>query len=312
MPGIFLRSPDFIPLPAGQDPVAIGHQLLAWDGTVWDLSSGQSGVYLRPGVRGMGMPTMIRYTQKSPAVAGSSYRGTVPEERDCFWPLKVFKRGDSQEWIDHNKAFMHAVAMPERTGTWVVTQPGGEYRTLDVRFVDDGQFAWASDTEVDPELAGFANYALTLVAEQPYWRGEPKTINWEAAITRPFFAPSGGVFGISSANATFGARIQNKGSVDAWPVWKVNGPFTNASVGVGTQQITLPFTQGANTWVRIDTDPTVQTATDNTGADRTGDLGSVDFAQVPPGDPSQLTVSMTGTGSVDVTIVPSYYTATAH
>jgi hypothetical protein len=313
MASIFLAAPTFVSLPGGLGPdqTAISHTWQAWDGTVWDLSSGRSGVYLKAGVRGMTMPTMIRYTQKSPAVAGSIYRGTIPDERDVLWPLKVFRNSGSQDWINHNRAFWRTMH-PEKTGTWVVTQPGGEYRTLTCRFVDDGQFAWAGDVEVDPELAGFANYGISLVAEQPYWQGAPISINWSPAASRPFFSTSGSVFGISSSNAVFGARISNPGSVDAWPVWTVRGPFTSATVGVGNDTVTLPFTVAAGHWVQIDTDPTVQTAFDDLGVDRTPDLGSVDFAQVPPGDPSDLNVTMAGSGSVDVTITPSYYTATAN
>lgn len=311
MPNVFLRSPTFIPLPGVRD-VPITHILQSWDGTEWDLSSGQSGVYLRPGVRGMGMPPMIRYAPKSAAVAGSNYRGTIPDERDVFWPVTVVRKTGSQDWIDHNQAFYRALCMPEQLSTWVVTQPGGEVRTLPIRIVDDGNFTWASDADVDPELAGFATYGFTLVAEAPYWRGARIPVNWKPQTTVPFFSSSGSVFGISSANATFGARISNPGSVDAWPVWTVYGPFTAAAVGVGSDQVTLPFTVGAGHWVKIDTDPTVQTATDDLGADRTGDLGTVDFAQVPPGNPAQLNVTMTGTGSVDVEITPAYYTATAN
>jgi hypothetical protein len=116
------------------------------------------------------------------------------------------------------------------------------------------------------------------------------------------------VFSIGSSNAVFGARIANPGDVDAWPVWKVNGPYTVASVGVGSRLISLPARTNGQS-ITVDTNPAVQTATDQTGADITALLGSVDFAPVAPGDPSQLNVTMTGTGSVDVTVTPAFYMA---
>lgn len=313
MPGLFLASPSFQPLPAGTNinwgPIT--HSWQAWDGTIWDLSSGRSGIYLRAGVIGMTMPPMIRYSQKSPAVAGSIYRGSIPDERPVLWPMKVFRNTGAQDWISHNRSFWKTMH-PEKTGRWIVTQPGGEYRTLDLRFTDDGNYAWGSAEEPDPELVGFANYTFNLIAERPYWQGAPIQITWTPGSVIPFFSTGGSVFGISSSNAVYGARISNPGSIGAYPVWKVDGPFTDASVGVGADQITLPFTRSTGHYVVIDTNPAVQTAVDDLGVDVTSQLGTVDFAQVPPGDPSQLNVTMTGTGSVSVTLTPNYYTATAN
>jgi hypothetical protein len=308
MAGLFLASPNFQPLPSGDENwTPLAHSWQAWDGTLWDLSSGRSGVYLRPGLRGLGMPPIIRYSQKSPAVAGSFYRGSTVDERDVFWNVKVFRNTGSQDWIEHNRRWWRSLN-PTKTGKWVVTQPSGDYRNLEIRLVDDSGFTWASDTELDPEIAGFANYGLNLVAEQPYWQGAPISISWRPeGSPQPFFSPPGSasVFSIGSSNAVFGARIANPGDVDAWPVWKVNGPYTVASVGVGSRLISLPARTNGQS-ITVDTNPAAQTATDQTGADITAQLGSVDFAPVPPGDPTQLNVTMTGTGSVDVTVVPNY------
>lgn len=312
MASIFLSSPDFQPLPnADANWTPNTHTWQSWDGTLWDLSSGRSGVYLRPGLRGMSMPPIVRYTQKSPAVAGSLYRGSIVDEREVFWPLKLYQFSGSQDWLDHNRRFWRSLH-PGRVGKWTVTQPSGEYRSLTCRLVDDGSFTWGSDTDLDPEIAGFANYGINLVAEQPYWVGPDKSISWRPeGSPQPFFSPPGStsVFSIGSSNAVFGARIENPGDVDAWPTWVVNGPFTSATVGVGAAVVTLPFVRTFGQSVTINTNPSIQTATDETGADITALLGTVDFAPVPPADPAQLNVTMVGSGSVDVSISPQYYMA---
>jgi hypothetical protein len=41
------------------------------------------------------------------------------------------------------------------------------------------------------------------------------------------------------------------------------------------------------------------------GADRSAELTAVDFAEIPPGEVVPLTITMSGTGSVDVSIVPA-------
>jgi hypothetical protein len=313
MPVLYAAAPEVIPPPPEpvKDITPISHVWEAWDGFTWDLTTGISGVYLRAGVRGLTMPPVIRYTQKSPAVAGSLYRGSTVDEREVFWPVKVYEDEGSQSWIDHNRRWWRTL-LPNVTGDWVVTQPGGETRRLTLRYVDDGQFAWGAE-DPDPEIMGYANYGITLVAERPFWTGVPRQVTWVGTTPVDFLDPPGStdVIYISANSSVFGAQIENPGSVDAWPTWVIYGPCTDVNVGVGTRLVNMPIDLTSGQWVRIETDPTSQTAVNHAGTDVTGLLGTADFAPVPPGAPSPLSVEMTGTGTVIASIIPNYYTATS-
>lgn len=308
MGGLFLAAPSFVPAPPVK-PIFVSsqHTWTDYTGTVWDISGRSSGVYLRAGVRGMNMPPITRYTSKSPAVAGSRWRGSITDEREVFWPLHLFQKNGSQEWLDHDARFWSTLN-PDRTGVWTVEQPNGTARSLTLRFADDG----GQSFDTSPELFGWCAYSVNLIAEQPYWVGEPITRTWgQPAETFNYY---GGVAGygppyyITSASTMASANIDNPGDVPAWPVWTLQAPFVSASVGVGGKSVQVPFAMSEG-WLRINSDPTRQTAVDHLGADRTTQLGQVKWGDVPAGSSVPLAVNMVGAGSVRLDLTPRYYRA---
>lgn len=288
------------------------HYWFGWDGSVWDLSHGLSGLKLLAGARGMRMPPINRQATTSPAVPGSIWRASPTDERAVLWRLKVFGGDGSTEWIRHNSAFWRTLH-PERSGVWMVVWPDGTKRSLTCRYAGLGD-----DTdEVDPALIGRGYYDIQLVADtDPYWRGEPIVRTFTNGGGENYYGGSGGggfgpPFYISPSNTTDTAAITNDGDVDAWPVWTVHGPTTSVSVGVGARAVTFPVTLTSGQWIRLDTKPTDQVPIDHAGADRTSSLGSVDFASIPSGANVDLNITITGTGSVDVQVVPGHLQALA-
>lgn len=308
MGGLFLAAPTFVPAPP-QGPVwaSSQHTWTDYTGAVWDISGRSSGVYLRAGVRGMNMPPITRYTSKSPAVAGSRWRGSITEERDVFWPLHLFQRNGSQEWLDHDARFWDTLN-PDRTGVWSVVQPNGTSRHLTLRFMDDG----GQSFDTSPELFGWCSYGVNLIAEQPYWVGETISRTW-GQVDNPtnFFGGSAGYgppFYISSASTMANATIDNPGDVPAWPVWTIKAPFTSATVGVGGKSVQVPFAMSEGS-LRIDSNPAAQTAVDHLGVDRTAQLGQVKWGDVPVGVSTPVAVSMVGQGNITLELRPRYYRA---
>ena len=305
------------PVPAVVPPVLWTHDVHtweAWDGTVWDLCAGTMGVLLLAGVRGMDMPDDItHWSAESPAVDGTYWRGCRIGPREVFWPVRLQSRESSRQWKQLRSGWWRSLS-PRRTGVWRVTHPDGESRTLRCRFVSDGQQA----RTIAPELVGRDTYGVTLRADDPFWRGAPLRHTFGGPVTQGLFfggddpedpeaVELGPPFFISEGYDT--VAVSNPGDVEAWPVWRLNGPLTSATVGVGDQVVTFPHTIPDGTWVEIDTDPRSQTAVDSAGNNRTADLGSYDFAPIPDGDQVELVVSVAGGGNVDVTITPGYLRA---
>lgn len=303
------------------------------DGSVWELSNPAGGVFLNNGgIRGLGLPPITRYSSVSPTLAGSRWRGSTTLEREVFWPLFVYTDLGSQDWIDRDHKFW-ASLNPQLTGVWSITQPSGETRRLTLRVDDDGDPAMT----VDPSSVGWELYGIKLVAEQPYWAGDPISRSWgavgspvnfyggdpwplEEGNVSPQVAP---LFHIMPATTMGTAAVNNPSDVDVWPVWTIFGPSSSAQVGVGDNIVTIPFALAEGQFLRVDSNPTQQIAYSGTFTgdpndpvldlvnvtDRTVELGTVDFAPIPPAAPAQLNISLVGAGTITVDIVPLFLRA---
>lgn len=272
-----------------------------WDGSEWVLSDPDSGVFLMPdGVVGLGVGPRERFVSRAAGVPGSRFRGGRELERPVSWPLHVFHDGSSQEWALRDRAFWRTMRAG-KTGVWTVQQmPTGEARSLECRFVAvDDEFG------LDPVRAGWAEYTVALVAEDPYWRGAPIRRRFSAGSSEDFISVAGPPFTISEGSTIANATIDNPGDVDAWPVWTITGPTTAVTVGIGSSEIGVPGDLDADDVLVIDTDPRRQSATLN-GVRQRGVLAPHDFAPIPAGGVSALSLSMVGSGAVTVEIVPRF------
>lgn len=311
-----LGAPKVTPPPPPVKWASGTHTWTVGDRT-WDLSTGAQGVRLQAGVRGLNMPEFTRYFSESPAVSGSTYRGYRVLERDVMWPLWVFHNGGSEEWLRVDREFWSSLH-PNRTGVWTYISRDGVTRTLTCRFVSDNGKTY----DDDPGLFGWQFYQLSLVAEDPFWKGPRIRRRFGDATSSvpPFFGPEespgapsyyiGGQFNLASG------KVTNPGDEPAWPKWTLYGPFTEAAVGIGGKTIEVPFSVDSGEWVYIDADPAVRTAMHGTGSpgpdngdDRTPDLGVVEWASIPPGENLPLDMAMTGTGFITVEIDPAYHRA---
>lgn len=293
-----------------------------WDGSVWTLSDREGGALLLAGTRGLTMPPTRRVVDASPAVAGSIHRGSITDEREVFWPIKIFHGDGASAWVARDRAFRRTLD-PDRPGVWAVTQPSGETRRLTCYYDNDGNHSM----DTLPTLTGWERYALTLYAEQPYWVGDPVVNSFKAPpIPDPFFGTDGPVVNIASSYSAANAAMDNPGDVESYPRWFIDGPTTvvggapSASVGVGDLVVNVPFAVAAGTCLVIESDPDAIGATlytiaasgtdkkpseriigvDLTGpVDKTTALGEADFAAIPSGESVPLSLTISGTGKVE-------------
>lgn len=277
-----------------------------WDGSEWDLTNPSGGVFLTTkGVEGLGMPSHLAWVGESPAVHGQYYRGHVVEPRPVFWPAYLYSDKGTAEWLALDRAFWRSL-QPGKHGQWTVETPGGGRRSLSCRFVDDGRHAYP----YDPLFRGWAAYGVSLIADNPFWTGEPVRRTWSQGASTDFYggAAKGPPFHISSGSQLSSATITNEGDLEAWPVWTITGPLTSVTVGVDGVTVQWTVALAAGDVLVIDTDPTVQSAWLN-GVDVTDQLGTADFTPIPPGEDRPLSLTMAGTGAVEASIAPRYYKA---
>lgn len=298
-------------------------------GLEFSLTDRRTGIHLMPGVRGLGSTTVERHSSSSPAVAGSRYEGTSTLDREVFWPLRIWHRAGSIEWMLRDRAFWSTMD-PEDTGVWTVVHPDGKHRTLRLRFVTDGDHVRARN----PLRLGWETYGITLVAEQPFWEGDPVIKSWKNRTYAPFFEPNGPhIVNIAAGSDISNAVMDNPGDVESYATWFLDGPFSGAAVGVGGDVVDVPFPGGSGECLVIESDPELIGATlyqispeqmsltpeqrKKPSArvmgvdlldpvDMSAALGEADFAPVPAGASVPLYLEMTGSGAVEA-LLPTRY-----
>jgi hypothetical protein len=225
----------------------------------------------------------------------------VAGSREVFWPVKVWSDAGSREWVERDRAFWRTL-QPSRTGVWTVTHPDGAKRSLTLRVAGDGDPSF----DTIPSLRGWAKYGITLVADQPYWEGEPVMRTWAQANQQPFMpATAGAGYTISSGSPLETATITNPGDVETFLRWEVAGPCTSVTVGVNGATIIAPVTLDAGEVMVIDTDPEVQAAYVG-DTDVTIQLTKAEFAPIPSGESVELSLFMTGTGTIQAELTPLF------
>lgn len=311
--------------PPGDPAPAWSGMPMTWTakGVTWSLTDRAAGIFLKPGVRGLGTVTTERHAASSPAVPGSRHEGTSVLDREVFWPLRIYSRDGSIEWMLRDRAFWQGMD-PDDTGVWEITRPDGAKRSLKLRFRDDGDHA----RRKNPLKLGWDDYNITLTAEQPYWVGEPVVNAFSPPPPpQPFWPDDGNLVNISSSYSVETATIDNPGDVESFPRWYIDGNTPTASVGVDGVVVTVPFTVPYGQCLVIESDP------ENIGAtlyditvegmglkpservfgvhlinpvDKTKQLGENDFAPIPAGKAVPLSLTLTGTGVVEC-LLPTLY-----
>ncbi|MFP3579985.1 hypothetical protein SB659_10430 [Arthrobacter sp. SIMBA_036] len=319
--GISYATPYRPPQPA-VSPWTRARMTWTAKGVTWPLTTPASGVFLMPGVRGLGSISSERHSTSSPAVAGSRFEGVSVHDRGVFWPVHLFHDAGSEAWVELDRAFWQGMD-PEDTGVWEILHPDGSRRSLRLRFQDDGDHT----TTFDPVRYGWQTYGINLIAEQPFWEGDPVVRSWKNPVYAPFFEPNGPhLFNIGSGADVSTAAIDNPGDVESYARWFIDGETTDASVGVDGLVARVPFPVPAGKCLVIDSDPArigaimydvVPGAPSKPServigvdmvnpVDRTPDLGEADFPPIPAGAMVALSLSLAGAGEVEA-LLPTLY-----
>lgn len=282
---------------------------LGWDGSVWNLTSGEQGVALQPGFQGFSMPSIQRYEREGPAVHGSYYQGFRVETRRIFLPLLVLSESGKQNfWTSLDSSFFRTLR-PDKTGTLRVTDPAGQRREITCRFEGDEEHAY----QEDPTQDGVAVYALRLVANEPFWRGEPVSKPFGQSTPEGYYERTnpGEVYFLSSGSSFASAQFANPGDVDSYITWTINGPFETVAVGINGQDIKIGFPITSAQTITIDTSPLDMRVMRN-GVNITSLLTTPPRYDVLPAETNtKITIAATGTefGTVTASLTPLYYRA---
>lgn len=302
-PGLVLATPPYVPPPVDPDYGWDG-LALTWTGSngiTWNLSAPDLGLILGRGIRGLGMPSISHYRDESPARAGSFWRGYTTQARDVFLPVRIWHDGSTVEFAERWTAFWEGFN-PAVPGVLSARGPSGT-RTLVCRYDKGGEEAM----ELDPLFFGWASLGIQLTAEQPFWEGTAITQSWTSTEPQDFFDAAGSPsFHISEGTSSSTAVVDNPGNESFYPLYVAYGPFTRIEIVYLGQRIVVPFAVPAGKSVVIDTRPETASVTDSDNFDRWSEMEAWGFAPITPGLGQEISMVITGGGSVSMVAVPRY------
>lgn len=281
--------------------VGATHRWTAWDGSVWNLSDAEAGVFLlNEGLEGLGMPDITNYTHASPVVHGEAWDGWLATGRKVFWTVAVFHDTESVGWVERHRAFWKTMR-PGKTGVWSIELPTGEKFSLTLRFKGDGGHSYSND----PVERGWEVYGIELFPEQPFWEATPIVESWGAEVKTPFLGAEdiGPPFHVSPVTTIGTAKVTNPGDVESYIRWTVTGPTSTVTVGIGGENTVIPFPVPDQQKLVIDTDPRNLIAELN-GVDVMNQLREFNYPALPPGEDIALSLAMEGNGSVEARFTP--------
>lgn len=280
------------------------------DGSVWDLRDGSSGVQLsQGGVLGLRHSPSQVFVRTSSFVDGQEVTGWKLNPRPLELPLDIHGTSES-EWFVRDRALTRAFRA-DRPGKLTIIDPLGGRRTISARLdssEDDGM-------EDDPSSLFASTLTMPLIADDPWYYGQPLPHVFKQANSESSFYPDSGYgppFYLGPATFTGADTLINPGDAPAWGVLELPGPAEGFSVIIGGRKIsgfTEGFTLPAGRTLTIDMDPRRSSALLDDGTNVTRYLTSTQFAAVPDGSSVPAEVIVYGSSEMTLTLTPRYLRA---
>lgn len=274
-----------------------------WDGSEWDLVNGP----LRATKQTMSMLLAFEsesFVSQSAYVHGQRFQSWTAKAREFDLQVATAVPYGELAWLALDAAWKR-IMRPDKTVLFSVSDMAGTVRTLTARMVSE-------DTPLDVDPSGRRRTVLTygLVADDPWWYGDPIVETFEAtAEPVSFYGPTGlgPPFHLGSSSTPGRASVSNRGDVDEWPVWTFYGPTPRFSARVGGQLIAGEFAIPDSDYVTVDTRPFRKSALLSDGTNVTRALASRQFARVPAGENVPVEVLTYGPSMSTLTLTPKFF-----
>lgn len=244
----------------------------AADGTVVDLTDEQSGYsILANGTRGL---RSVEYGFTSVEYAGIDGSSVQSVKANANTPTLglIVSATNQADFQARTRALVRAMRPKAGPGTLTVNRNDGSSRSLRC-YVTGGM---EGDESVDVTLPGrWWKLALKLLAPDPWWSGDPVSLDIGLGVGAPFFP----IFPLNLAPS----QVQGQFTVDlsdadapSFPVWTITGPGTSLTLTNNTtgRSIVVNAALGAGEQMIIDTRPGLQSVRRGDGSNLMGALAS--------------------------------------
>jgi hypothetical protein len=280
--------------------------LVGTNGDRWDLGGEEVELYGRSVEGLLGDPEWEERTQQSALLDGQRFVGTRARPREASFIVDIgYKRPKEFRAIERRwwKSWE-----PGKYATLEVATENRGSRYIDLRFRGDSR--WSSDS--DPDVFHRARVPMDLVADDPFWRGD--LLSFDFNPNRPPVDFYGRDRGQDGGPRFYRSRsivkntqdLFNPGDVPAPLRWRVSGPFESFELTVDGQTVALDETVPDGQTVVVDSSDfsvTLETGADSVDLTRKATWG---FASLPAGTAVSVGVLVYGTGSVTAEWTPKY------
>ncbi|MEU8948782.1 phage tail domain-containing protein [Streptomyces sp. NPDC048489] len=277
------------------------------------INSHWPAMMLQPGAVGLDMPPFEIFSDDSPNLDGSIYRGHRAAAREILLPVFIY--GIDRSSMKRLKRQISSALNP-RNGFAVLTfmESDGVIRRLTCYYKGGMEGAEGQDT------SGFrwVSYGIQLTALDPWFYGEDEVAaSWSFGTAQPMlgkFLP----LTIGKGETSSGKLVvTNPGDIEAWPVWTLKGPIQSFKLkgpdGKATFQIPAPAGGGnavaAGRTLTVDCRPGFKTLLDDQGNNYFPQLSANPSLWSLPSGTSTIDatlVSGSGSPSVTLTFTPRY------
>lgn len=271
-------------------------------GRVWRLTDLTSPVVKLRGALGTGKVDNEGWWDEPASLDGATWQGVRLGRGQLFIPVLV-RGADTADFAAQHDAFIRTLSRKDPAVVRII-RPDATWRQATVRY----QAGADTPIDLDPMKARLHRYGITWSRESPFWAGQPVVKKFKAATPGAFFP--GPPFPIGDVLSFASAEITNPGHEPVRGVWRIHGPFTGFTVGLGSSLVSMTLTRSAGQWVEVDMRHGKLTMLDNAGADVWDAATAAKFTSIPAGT-SPLVINVTGAGvgtEVWVTIEPLYET----
>lgn len=261
------------------------------------------------GIEGLDMPEIRLVSERAAGMWGGLARDLDVPQRRVFLPIGL-AAGDLQTMLDERDRFDRLTSPLDMSPVRVtVVRPDGTERWIEGR-VDTDPRTWDASTLTVP--IGRLRFGLSLICDNPWWRGDQEPVSWSPDAGRGGFFPllpvrlrSGRVIGQDTP-------VFVRGDAPMWPRWSISGP---------AESVTATHVESGRSWtlhgqfgqsvtpIIVDTDPRVamttglQVATPGGSQRWSWMQPPFDLWPLPPGD---QTVSLEIVGASPTTEVIMY------
>lgn len=185
----------------------------------------QGQFLLTEGISGIGIPsTQVTFAES--ASDGMVWRTSKRSARDVILPIMVF--GENRGVVEANMRRLSNLLNDRRTGTIL----RASYSTGEVWELIDGHYISGAETFTgDGGRQSWARWVLSLRFANPFWISkQSEQIRITGGSNAGSLIPDLAELRIEESQLTGSITVENLGDVDAYPIWKFQGPLDSITI----------------------------------------------------------------------------------